>query len=147
LDAFSFWQAHPPPQKALDNFNFLMTCVRGEEPRWLSWFPFRERILEGARPGEVLLVDVGGGRGHDAVAFKKRIDKESPGARVVLQDLPAVLSDVSNLDGIEKVSHDFFTPQVIKGWFSLPSLFIPWMINSTFRRACLLLRPYSSRLV
>ena len=94
-----------------------MTCVRGEEPAWLSWFPVTERILEGARPGGVVLVDVGGGRGHDVGAFKRRKGPEFPeGGRVVLEDLPAVLEDSGKLEeGVEKVEYDFFTPQVVIG--------------------------------
>ena len=96
-----------------------MTCVRGVEPAWLSWFPVRERILQGSRPGELILVDVGGGRGHDVSAFKRKWEGEfSQGARVMLRDLPAVLEDAEKLEeGIEKKAHDFFTPQTVLGEF------------------------------
>lgn len=99
-----------------------MTCVRGEEPAWLTWFPIREQILEGARPDGVVLVDVGGGTGHDASAFRRKIGQKLPdGARVVLEDLPAVLESAKELEeGVESVEHDFFTPQVVVGEFSLP---------------------------
>lgn len=103
-----------------------MTCVRGEEPAWLSWFPVSERILKGTHKGnQAVLVDVGGGRGHDAIAFKHRMSLELfPGGRVVLEDLPTVLDDVGQLDaGVEKVEHDFFTPQVIIGEFTC-SIFV-----------------------
>ena len=100
-----------------------MTCVRGEEPAWLSWFPVTERILEGARPGGVVLVDVGGGRGHDVGAFRRRMGPVFPeGGRVVLEDLPAVLEDAGKLEGgVERVEYDFFTPQVVLGESRLSS--------------------------
>jgi hypothetical protein len=99
-----------------------MTCIRGEEPAWLSWFPVHERIFDGARPGGVALVDVGGGRGHDAGAFRRRMGLEFPkDGRVVLEDLPAVLDDAEKLEeGLEKVEYNFFTPQVVVGEFPLP---------------------------
>jgi len=62
----------------------------------------------------VLLVDVAGGRGHDIQAFKKAFPNKK--GRLVLEDLPAVIDDISELDeGIERVKYDFFTPQPIKG--------------------------------
>lgn len=97
-----------------------MTCVRGEEPAWLSWFPVSEHILQECRPNDIVLVDVGGGRGHDAVAFKRRTGKDFPeGGRVIVEDLPAVLADAGQLEeGVEKVEYDFFTPQTITGEFA-----------------------------
>ena len=95
-----------------------MTCIRGEEPAWLSWFPVRKQILKGTRPDGVVLVDVGGGRGHDVVAFRRSISPDLPkGGRVVLEDLSAVLKDAGNLEGegVEKIEYDFFTPQVVVG--------------------------------
>ena len=64
-----------------------------------------------------MLVDVGGGRGHDVSAFRRRMGPEFPeGGRVVLEDLPAVLEDAGKLEeGVEKVGYDFFTPQVVVG--------------------------------
>lgn len=64
-----------------------------------------------------MLVDVGGGRGHEAGAFKRSMGPEFPeGGRVVLEDLPAVLEDAEKLEeGVEKVAYDFFTPQVVLG--------------------------------
>ena len=101
-----------------------MTGVRGQEPAWLSWSPLIGHVLEGARPGEVVLVDVGGGRGHDVSALKRKIGSGLPKAgRIVLEDLPAVLEDSGELEeGVEKVEYDFFTPQVVVGRFTITLL-------------------------
>ncbi|KAF9877752.1 hypothetical protein CkaCkLH20_04887 [Colletotrichum karsti] len=57
-----------------------------------------------------LVVDVAGGLGHDIDEFKKTYPNH-PG-KLVLQDLPVVISDVKNIDpSIELMSHDFLTPQ------------------------------------
>ncbi|QSZ28599.1 hypothetical protein DSL72_003098 [Monilinia vaccinii-corymbosi] len=118
LDAFAYWQAQPQPRHALENFNFLMTSVHGKEPAWLSWFPVSERVFEGARQdGGVVFVDVGGCMGNDAVAFKRRMNRDfTRSGRVVLEDLPAVLVEAGQLEeGVEKVDYDIFTPQVVTG--------------------------------
>jgi O-methyltransferase domain len=58
-----------------------------------------------------MLIDVAGGLGHEAAAVKKRYP-ELP-ARFVVQDLPQVTSE-TKLDGIEEITHDFFTSQPLQ---------------------------------
>lgn len=67
---------------------------------------------------KVLIVDVGGGIGHDLQAFKSKHPKAH--GKLVLQDLPDVVANVAGLDSsIEVMAHDFFTEQPVKGWFRL----------------------------
>lgn len=67
---------------------------------------------------EVLIVDVGGGSGHDLVSF--RSGNPNMGGRLILQDLPRSIEiaksggELEKL-GIEAVEHDFFTPEGIQG--------------------------------
>ena len=81
-----------------------------------------------------LLVDVGGGRGHDILCFRNKF----PGrGRLVLEDLPAVIDDIKELDaGIERVKYDFFTPQIVKGMLmcSAPSI-TPWRSSNNMAGA------------
>jgi len=60
-----------------------------------------------------LLVDIGGGRGQDLVAFTQKFPgvKKSP----ILQDLPSVIASNSKLEGIEQMEYNFFTPQSVRG--------------------------------
>lgn len=92
-------------------------------------YPVKERLSR-ATEDEVLVVDIGGGAGHDLLAFKAR-HPELKG-RLVLEELPYMISQVSDkLDGIELVEHDFYTPQPIKG-LSLPELYeFDWDIRLT----------------
>lgn len=56
----------------------------GARRYWVDWFPVQRRVLDGIDPEKVLLVDVGGGKGHDVLAFQARF----PGrGRLVVQDL------------------------------------------------------------
>ncbi|KAF2263590.1 S-adenosyl-L-methionine-dependent methyltransferase [Lojkania enalia] len=65
------------------------------------------------RPDAVLLVDIGGGNGHDIAAFHVAYPY-APG-KLVLQDLQPVLSNIQSLDkNIICQPHDFFQPQPIK---------------------------------
>lgn len=99
-----------------------------DRPRWLDPgnFPVREILGEGAstEPDAALLVDVGGGKGHDLVTFKKTYG-DLPG-RLVLQDLSGAIQQAGSLpEGIESAVHDFFTPQPVKGtYFSLDHMII-----------------------
>ena len=100
----------------LNNFNTFMQGNRGSRPRWIDWFPVKEELLDGFKDEKdaVALLDIGGGRGHDLAAARRRFP-EAPG-RFVLQDLPQVISSLGDLgEGIEKTEHDFFMPQPIRG--------------------------------
>lgn len=78
----------------------------------------QDKLIEGAKTSEddVLIVDVGGNKGHDLEEFKSKWPN-APG-RLVLQDQPHVLVDIQSLDpAIEPMVHDFFTEQTLKGEF------------------------------
>lgn len=61
----------------------------------------------------VMFVDVGGGYGQKAIALKEAF-ADLPG-RIIVQDLPMTIQRAPKVDGIEFMSHDFFTEQPIKG--------------------------------
>ncbi|KFZ24219.1 hypothetical protein V502_01286 [Pseudogymnoascus sp. VKM F-4520 (FW-2644)] len=64
---------------------------------------------------DVLLVDVGGGRGHDVAAFSTQY--ESHLGKIILQDRePVIAGVVASCEErlFEAQVHDFFTPQPIK---------------------------------
>lgn len=99
-------------------FNNFMAGANQGRDSWTdtSVFPVQERLIEGfqASRDAVLLVDVGGGFGHDLQKFHLRFPS-APG-RLVLQDLPAVIDQIQDLeDVIERSAHDFLTEQPIKG--------------------------------
>lgn len=83
--------------------------------QWFDIFPVGEKLADAREgEGEVLMVDVGGGPGQELVGLKERCSK-LPG-RFILQDLPITLNGIERLpSGVEKMPHDFFTPQPITG--------------------------------
>lgn len=84
---------------------------RGEE--WFEFFPVMEKFQQ-ADSQSPLLVDIGGGLGHDISAFRARYP-DLPG-RLILQDLPVVIDQITELGPeIDTMKYDFFTPHPGKG--------------------------------
>ncbi|KAK2758360.1 hypothetical protein FQN54_004209 [Arachnomyces sp. PD_36] len=96
-DGFA-WLCQNPA--ALSRFNNFMEGQRADRPYWAADKP--------------LLVDIGGGRGHDLLEFQRRFP-DAPG-KLVLEELPSVIDEVRgarDLDTakIDTVPHDFFAEQ------------------------------------
>jgi len=111
--SFYEWMALDP--QTLKDFNTWMEATMGGRAYWTDWYPIESRILEGANPKTKLLVDIGGGKGHDLQRFLNRV----PDAKgLVLQDLPQAIqaSTEEVLDpSAERMEYDFFTEQPVKG--------------------------------
>ena len=110
-----FEHIHSNPE-TMSDFNTFMSGNRVNRKHWIDWFPVEAEILAGTSgtPHGTLLVDVGGGKGHDLERFLAKFPQCK--GRLTLQDLPGVLENVKKLDeGIKLMPHDFFTPQPIKG--------------------------------
>ncbi|OAA46423.1 O-methyltransferase, family 2 [Cordyceps fumosorosea ARSEF 2679] len=100
--------------QVLKDFNLFMGNTMGARNYWVDWFPVEQQLLGGANDQAPLLVDVGGGKGHDLLAFHERYHGRG---KLVLQDLDSVTDSVkSTFDpAIDVVTYDFFTVQPIKG--------------------------------
>ena len=113
LSFFDWLKEHP---ERLRNFNTTMTGRSQFVNPWFHVFPVKEKLTpESPADSEpVLLVDVGGGKGHDLLAFKQYLGRmEAPG-RFVLQDLPETVKDIDGQsNGIEVMAHDFFDTQPV----------------------------------
>ena len=97
----------------LDNFQAFMSCYRTDRAEFLDVFPAESQILQGATKDGILIVDVGGGRGHEIDRFVQNFPEAR--GRNVLQEQPEVLKDVPTSDAFESATYDFFTPQPVKG--------------------------------
>jgi O-methyltransferase domain len=78
-------------------------------------YPFEEKHTAGNSPDRAFAVDIGGGRGRAMLALRKECPTLQ--GRMVLQDRKEVLDCIApeELPGVEKMQHDFFTPQPVKG--------------------------------
>lgn len=97
----------------LDNFQAFMSSYRTDRAEFLDIFPAEERLIPGSDENGVLLVDVGGGRGHDIEKFVAKFPQTK--GRNILQDQPDVIKDAPASDAFEATAHDFLTPQPVKG--------------------------------
>ncbi|MCJ1303486.1 hypothetical protein MMC08_006296 [Hypocenomyce scalaris] len=113
-----FWAWLGERPSHLGWFNNYMSGYRQGRPSWMDpgFYPVNDRLIHQSlkAEGAVLIVDVGGGIGHDLEEFKLK-HPEAPG-RLILQERQEVIDQISQaLPGIELRVHDFFTPQPVKG--------------------------------
>lgn len=110
---FSWMLNHPV---AFGHFNTMMATRKIDMPTWLDVYPVeKEAESLNADENTAMIVDVGGGFGHQCNALKTKY----PGlkGRIILQDLPPALEHAKLEPGIEAMVHNFFEPQPIKGAF------------------------------
>lgn len=94
------------------NFNAFMAGSLETRQDWFNTFPVDEILLNDAvkdNSEAILLVDIGGGEGHDIQAFHDAYPT-APG-KLVLQDLPPVIDNIKDnklSPAIIQQKHDFF---------------------------------------
>lgn len=119
FNMFQWFHANEP---AGEWFNFHMGGYAHGRSNWFDEeiYPVKERLVDGFHGG-ALLVDIGGGFGHDIEAFAKKFpDVEG---RLVLQDLEHVIEQGKvqapvKASRMERTVYDFHTEQPVKGTFS-----------------------------
>lgn len=109
-------QAPLLPQWAQHMGDFMESHSRYNHRLWTELFP-TETIAKDAKKDRVLVVDIGGGKGHDALKFAE-LHPEIPDGSLVVQDLPHVIKEAKALEGQKKVvpcEYNYLDPQPIKG--------------------------------
>ncbi|KAI1826737.1 putative O-methyltransferase [Xylaria intraflava] len=110
LTIFELFDSTP---EMLKDFTLFMGNTMGARHYWMDWFPVEDRLFQGATEGSPLLVDVGGGKGHDLIAFHEKYPQQGG---LILQDMPSVIEQIEGLDpAINTVKYNFFTEQPVKG--------------------------------
>ncbi|KAH8433920.1 uncharacterized protein LDX57_011556 [Aspergillus melleus] len=113
LHHFEWLARHPDEQHA---FNVVMEtgnrAVEGKQ--WYDFYPWEERLLSDGDTDRVLLVDIGGGKGHDLARFRERTNTTG---HLILQDVPEVIRDirVPLAQGIEVQGYNMFDAQPVRG--------------------------------
>lgn len=113
LPVFRWLATQPERSRPLHEF---MTTLNAEGVPWFDAFPLEREL--GSFSGPHVLVDVGGGFGQQCVNLKLRYPALQ--GKLVLQDLPQTLEQLpppimAQLDGVERMPHDFFAPQPVEG--------------------------------
>ncbi|KAI9157924.1 putative o- protein [Paramyrothecium foliicola] len=121
------WLIKDPPM--MGNFNAFMTGQRMDRKQWFDFFDIDNILLKDAKDDSdaTLLIDIGGGEGHDIAEFHKRYPDAK--GKLVLQDLPPVIDSIQELvPAVDRQKHDFFTEQPVKGarCYYFRSIFHDW---------------------
>ncbi|KAL1881308.1 hypothetical protein Daus18300_001161 [Diaporthe australafricana] len=112
MPLFKYFQEHHEYGQAFGDF---MSVRQSKSTRWFDIYPVQAGMEEArTKDSDVLLVDVGGGLGHWAREFRKAVPAVKYTGRVIVQDQPGVVDRI-NIDGVEAMAYDFFTPQIIVG--------------------------------
>ena len=129
-ETYVHWQSQPD---VISNFDTFMKGGKlNDKGRWWDWLSVDEVLLDDFRPSEdaVLLVDVGGGRGHDLKAFRTKHPYAR--GRFILQDLPEVIEQIVDLDeSVERMSYRFLIHNRSKVGFWSRMLNHPRLTNVT----------------
>ena len=111
LHCFEWLKTKPRYQQAFNTVIGITHLRKGAE--WYTYYPV-EKKLKVASDSDPVLVDIGGGLGHNLLALKEKIP--SLRGMLMLQDLPIVIENVKTLpQGCEALAYDFFQPQPVKG--------------------------------
>jgi hypothetical protein len=125
------------------SFNHIMGGVMGQQASWLDIISV-ENFLDGSDPSLPLVVDVGGNIGHDIEKFRQVYPDTA--ARLYLQDKAEVVELSKCPDPLNKMAHDFFQPQPIRGERNAAILAILKTLIPHSRCPSLLHARYSTRL-
>lgn len=109
-DIFDYYQAHPIEGAS---FNHIMGGVMANQAGWVDIFPPQRLFDTDKGDNTPLVVDVGGNIGHDIEIFRE--SRPETAARLYLEDLPHVVARSKCPESVNRLGHDFFTPQPIKG--------------------------------
>ncbi|KAI9687997.1 MAG: hypothetical protein M1820_010349 [Bogoriella megaspora] len=114
----TYFQRIHSSAETLHDFNTFMAGYRNKHRHWVDWFPVEAELFDGfidaPEKSGPLIVDVGGGNGHDLERFIARFPQAKD--HLVLQDLTSTVAELGELHpGIKAMAHDFFTPQPVRG--------------------------------
>jgi hypothetical protein len=102
------WLAEDDTQQ--NAFNTVMTISRMGQVDWFEYYPVEDKLTVDS-PSATLLVDIGGGMGHDVAAFHRTFPHLL--GKLMFEDITSVVEagKAKGLPlGIEGISHDFFKP-------------------------------------
>lgn len=101
--------------KLFTAMQLVMTAMQSSD--WLGAFDLldeaRSSLSEPEETERPFFVDVGGGHGHQLVQLRDKYPHLK--GRLVLQDLPQAVEQLSPVDGVQAIAQDFFEKQKTDG--------------------------------
>lgn len=95
------------------NFQNVMSEHAARKISWTELYPVQD-LISACKNGTPLVVDVGGGKGHDLEKLRLKYPNLPPGS-LVLQDQGLVVQSAAVHKSIQTMAYNFFTPQPVKG--------------------------------
>jgi O-methyltransferase domain len=127
---WTFWEVLKSKKERVESFAKGLSLFDAIHPV-TGVYPFEDKHQAGNSPDRTFAVDVGGGRGHAMVALRKGYPTLQ--GKMVLQDRQEVLDAIgpNDLPGVEKMQHNFFAPQPVKGAqvYYIRRVFHDWLDN------------------
>ena len=115
MDIFEYLRQNQEMKEAFDLY--MQMRREGSQAQWFDTYCAGTGLVSGELKNgkdDVLIVDVGGNKGHEIAKFREHFP-DLPG-RCIVQDLPETIPSTDDLpDGVEAMAHDFFTTQPIVG--------------------------------
>ncbi|KAL9083256.1 MAG: hypothetical protein Q9165_008609 [Trypethelium subeluteriae] len=98
----------------LQAFNTYMKTFNEGHKNWTEFYPINERLVRGAKedPEAPIMVDVGGGQGHQAIHLRTKFPHLQ--GRFIVEDLPQGLPK-DRSGSVEFLEHNILNEQPIKG--------------------------------
>lgn len=117
-DAFAYWSKQPETSTIVNNFIRGYFGAPHNTP--VQWYDYEASIFNDVDPAksDYIWVDIGGGKGLNISRLLNKYPHLPDKGKLALQDLPNTVSQIppDGLDGrIQRMPHDFFTPQPIIG--------------------------------
>nr|POE49051.1 demethylsterigmatocystin 6-o-methyltransferase [Quercus suber] len=106
---FEWAMAHPDK---FHDFNLWMAVQRDGMASWLDAFPVERFTQDSNDPRNALLVDIGGGIGHQCAALSAHLP--DLGRSIVLQDIGPAIAQAIKAPGVEAMVADFWVEQPVK---------------------------------
>lgn len=104
---------HVTQPREAQSFNQAMGGIMGDQASWTEVYPHETLVNSAAANDSPILVDMGGGLGHDLEHF--RAHHPHVADRLYLQDRRDVVALSKCPDPVHKMAHDLFTPQPVRG--------------------------------
>ncbi|KAK8129181.1 S-adenosyl-L-methionine-dependent methyltransferase [Apiospora kogelbergensis] len=108
-DFYTWMETHPTNQAAFHRF---MKAQFASLPTWLDVLDFKTELGCDAEATDVMFVDVGGGNGSQCAGLRRAWPDMT--GKMILQDKPQVLERALQVEGVEKMGHDFVREQPVK---------------------------------
>lgn len=110
----NFWEVISTDPKRVEAFDRGLSIFESLHPI-MGMYPFDTELKTGNSADRPLMVDVGGGRGLSLLQVRNGCPDLK--GKMVLEDRPDVVDSIpeEELPNVEKIGHDFFTEQPVKG--------------------------------